>query len=150
MTINIHLHKEIADSLRFFGDLSTVVNKILQAGADGVIDIMDKDTCPDKEGCEHCRIEVTEPNYLELYKMYGPKNRRISLRRLLYWFVENEIYEELGWQPINTEIVDKRAILFEKKLNTAITELTRAMSYTSSTSVKDRLTAIISEIGELQ
>ena len=150
MTINIHLHKEIADSLRCFGDLSTVVNKILQAGALGVIDIMDKDACPDKEGCEHCRIEVTEPNYLELYKMYGPKNRRISLRRLLYWFVENEIYDELGWRPVNTEIIDKRAILFEKKLNTAITELTRAMSYTSSTSTKDKLAAIIFEIGELQ
>ena len=149
MTINIHLHKEIADTLRCFGDLSTVVNKILQAGALGVIDIMDKDACPDKEGCEHCRIEVTEPNYLELYKMYGPKNRRISLRRLLYWFVENEIYEELGWHTV-AEIVDKRAILFEKKLNIAVTELTRAMSYTPSTSVKDRLAAIISAIGELQ
>ena len=150
MTINIHLHKEIADSLRCFGDLSTVVNRILQAGADGLIDIMDKDACPDKEGCEHCRIEITEPNYLELCAMYGPKNRRISLRRLLYWFVENEIYEELGWQTVNTEIVDKRAILFEKKLNAAVTELTRAKSYASSVSIKDKLTDIISQIGELQ
>lgn len=150
MTINIHLHKEIVNSLRCFGDLSTVVNRILQAGADGLIDIMDKDACPDKEGCEHCRIDVTESNYLELYTTYGPKNRRISLRRLLYWFVENEIYDELGWQTINTEIVDKRAILFEKKLNTAVTELTRAISYSSSTSVKNKLAAIISQIGELQ
>lgn len=149
MTINIHLHKEIADALRCFGDLSTVVNKILQAGALGVIDIMDKDACPDKDGCEHCRIEVTEPNYLELYKMYGPKNRRISLRRLLYWFVENEIYDELGWHP-NAEVVDRRAILFEKKLNIATTELIRAMGYTSSTDVKNKLAAIISAIGELQ
>ena len=150
MTINIHLHKEIADSLRCFGDLSTVVNRILQAGADGLIDIMDKDACPDKEGCEHCRIEITEPNYLELYAIYGPKNRRISLRRLLYWFVENEIYEELGWQTINTKIVDKREILFEKKLNAAVTELTRAKSYALSASVKDKITDIISQIGELQ
>lgn len=150
MTINIHLHKEIADSLRCFGDLSTVVNRILQAGANGLIDIMDKDACPDKEGCEHCRIEITEPNYLELYTTYGPKNRRISLRRLLYWFVENEIYDELGWQTVNTEIVDKQAILLKKKLNSAVTALTHAMSYALSSTVKDKLAAIISEIGELQ
>lgn len=150
MTINIHLHKEIADALRCFGDLSTVVNRILQAGADGLIDIMDKDACPDKEGCEHCRIDITEPNYIELYKTYGPKNRRISLRRLLYWFVENEIYDQLCWQTVNTEIVDKRAISFKKKLDAATTELTYAMSYTSSTSVKDKLIDIVSQIGELQ
>ena len=150
MTINIHLHKEIADSLRCFGDLSTVVNRILQAGADGLIDIMDKDACPDKDGCEHCRIDITEPNYLELYKTYGPKNRRISLRRLLYWFVENEIYDELGWQTVNTKIIDKQAISFKKKLDAATTELTYAMSYTSSTSVKDKLIDIVSQIGELQ
>ena len=150
MTINIHLHKEIADSLRCFGDLSTVVNRILQAGADGLIDIMDKDACPDKDGCEHCRIDITEPNYLELYKTYGPKNRRISLRRLLYWFVENEIYDALGWQTVNTKIIDKQAISFKKKLDAATTELTYAMSYTSSTSVKDKLIDIVSQIGELQ
>ena len=51
---------------------------------------------------------------------------------------------------MNTEIVDKQAILFEKKLNTAVTELTHAMSYSSSTSVKNKLAAIISQIGELQ
>ena len=68
----------------------------------------------------------------------------------MYWFVENEIYNELGWQTVNTEIVDKQAILFKKKLNLATTALTNAMSYASSTSVKNKLAAIISEIGELQ
>jgi hypothetical protein len=31
------------------------------------------------------------------------------LRRLLYWFVDNEVYSELGWELVNTPI-DENAI----------------------------------------
>lgn len=149
MTVNVYLHKEIADTLMCFGDLSKVVNDILAAGADGAFDIMDKERCPSKDNCEHYRIDITEPYYLSLYELYGPKSSHISIRRLLYWFVENEIFDELGWSPQNI-VVNTQQNKFKKKIQNAITELNRAIRFTTKLNVKEKLSEIINQLGELE
>ena len=138
MIINTYLHNEIAQTLMCFGDLSDVVNNILKAGADGMFDIMNKPPCPDKTNCEHFRIDVTEPTYIELYKTFGSNNPRISLRRLLYWFVENEIYSELDWTPTN-QPTNKRQTLYNKHIEAAIIHLIRAKRYTSKNVTIDNI-----------
>lgn len=98
MKFSIYLHREIKETLQAFGDLSTVVNKILELGENGAFDLTDKPSSPDRGDAGRVTIDVTNEYYLSLLDNYTPNSPRISLRRLLYWFVENEIYEELGWE----------------------------------------------------
>lgn len=98
MTVTIYLEERITDILNCYGSLNDVVNRILEAGARGEFEVMDKPTCPPKKNGAHYAVDITEPTYLGLYEIYGSKSSRISLRRLLYWFVDNEIYNDLGWE----------------------------------------------------
>jgi len=96
MKISVYLHKEIANTLKLFGDLSYVTNLILQYGAEGYYDICNKPNIVDRGTASRYTIDVTEPNYLNLLAIHSPNSPKISLRRLLYWFVENEMYNEVG------------------------------------------------------
>ena len=111
MVISIYLHKEIANTLKTFGTLEEVVNKILIAGAEGNYDITDKPNCVSREGARRYEINITEPEYLELLKTFPINSSRISLRRLLYWFVENEIYVDLNWIPVNNYINEGKIVI---------------------------------------
>ena len=145
MKVTIHLHKEIADALMCFGSLSDVVNKILSCDE---IDIMDKPPCPPKDNCKKYVLNITNQTYIDLYDEYGASSPRISLRRLLYWFVDNEMYTELAWQPIQikTPILQDKYL---KKLDNAKTELRKALNYTLSVSDIVKLKDLITQIGEL-
>ena len=112
MTLTVYLETRIIDILNCYGSLDDVVNRILEAGTRGEIDLMDKPTCPPKQNGQHYAVDITEPNYLELYNLYGAKSSRISLRRLLYWFVDNEIYNDLGWEGVEyfKDSSDDRAV----------------------------------------
>lgn len=99
MILSVYLHKYVVDTLRMFGELSYVVNKILQAGADGKIDLLDKPACVNRNGAGRYDIEINQTDYLELLQCYSINSPKISIRRILYWFVDFSIYEELGWKP---------------------------------------------------
>lgn len=45
MIQSVYLHKYVVDTLCLFGDLSEVVNRILQEGADGNIELIDRPPC---------------------------------------------------------------------------------------------------------
>lgn len=122
MILSVYLSSEIKNILSCYGSLDEVVNKILMAGSQGLIDIMEKPPAPEKKGGTYYRINIEEPDYISLIETYGAKSSRISLRRLLYWFVENEIYEELGWEPSEEFVEEKRNKKYE-----AITELKQAL-----------------------
>lgn len=138
MLMHLHLHREIVATLEQFGSLSEVTNRILQLAADGEYDIHDKPACPPRKGCTYCAIEVTEPTYLAEYNSRGPLDRSISLRRLLYWFVDNEIYNELSWQPVNDTT---RAAKLQQYLTIATRAVTNATQVCDNT-LFDKLTHI--------
>ena len=111
MIQHVYLSDYVVDALSFYGTLDEVVNKILTYGAAGSFDLMDKPKAPDKTGGSVYKINVLEPNYLELLDTFGASSSRISLRRLLYWFVDNEIYAELDWNEaitVKNEDVNKQ------------------------------------------
>jgi hypothetical protein len=101
MLQSIYLHKEIVNVLRSFGDLDIVVNQILAYGAEGYYEVTDKPPAPPRDMAGRYTISITDENYLQLLEIYPVNSPKISIRRLLYWFVENEMYDELGWK-INT------------------------------------------------
>lgn len=107
MKLSIYLHKDRVEILRTYGNLSDVVNKILDASDEGYFDVENKPECEPREGASRYDIEVTNENYLAMLKVYGIKSKTISLRRLIYWFVDNEIYSDIGWECVNDYVDEK-------------------------------------------
>ena len=122
MTVSVYLSTEMHQILLCYGSLDDVVNRILDAGTQGLIDIMQKPSAPEKRGGTYYPVNIRNQDYIALMETYGPKSSRISLRRLLYWFVDNEVYEELGWE-VGEEYVDKRS----NQKHQAIIELKQAL-----------------------
>lgn len=122
MTLSVYLAHDVKAILSCYGSLDSVVDKILVAGANGLIDIMEKPSAPEKKGGTYYQINIREPNYIALVETYGTKSSRISLRRLLYWFVENEVYLELGWE-LCEEFIDQK----NNKMYQAIIQLKEAL-----------------------
>lgn len=133
MRYRITLSDEVLEVLSWFGDLSTVVNKILEAGEECVFDI---ENCPSYEeyGKQHrVFVNVTNQNYLELVERYGVRSHRASLRRIINYFVNNEVYNDLGWEIVNRnkdiERLYKQIELAQKHVNGLIHELKRQERY---------------------
>ena len=146
MQFSIYLHKPIAETLMCYGNLSDVVNKILDASEEGAFDIIDRPRCPARDGATRYNIEVKSEYYLTMLENYPINSPRISLRRILYWFVEQEIYDELGWE-VTSEYCNKEKEKMLKKLDNIISDFTKlALSFNSeekdftcSTGLKENL-----------
>lgn len=99
MILSVYLHKDKVDVLKMFdSDLSQAINKMLDAADQGYFDVEDKPECESRDGASRYNVNVTNESYLQLLQTFGVKSKRVSLRRLIYWFVDNEIYNELGWE----------------------------------------------------
>lgn len=101
MTISVYLNQDVYQILTCYGTLDQVVDRILEAGSQGLIDLMDKPTAPPKNNGTYYHVNIRNQDYISLVESYGLKSSRISIRRLLYWFVDNEIYETFGWETVN-------------------------------------------------
>lgn len=122
MEQSLYLHRDIYDILILYcGTIENAIDMILKEYDLGNIDIEDKPQCRPRDGAGRYNVIVNNENYLQLVDVYGIKSKRISLRRLLYWFVEYEVYDELGWEPID----DKPKILqqYDRKLEQTIKNL---------------------------
>jgi hypothetical protein len=148
MKQSIYLHRQIVDVLNCYGDLNTVVNRILQEAANGKFDIMHKPPCPGRDGAGRYEIDITEPSYLELLSVYGPFSSKISIRRVIYWFIENEMYDEFGWEPIQ-EFRNRHFELLQSKISNSISELEKATRYAIG-STKNTILDICNQLKSLQ
>ena len=148
MKQSIYLHREIVDTLRCFGELDEVINKILLEAASGKFDLMDKPPCPDRSGAGRYEVDIVEPNYLDLLNIYTPFSPKISIRRLIYWFVENEIYTSLGWEQIKN-FESRNARLFKNKIANALSEMQSSKRY-CPTGAKSYVDIICKDINILQ
>ena len=104
MTVTVRLHEDYYNVLRTFGELNDVVNAILNHCSAGDISCMDKPQAPSLVGTARYEVDITNEDYIKLLKTYGQRSQRVSLRRLLYWFVDMEVYNELSF------VVNKRSI----------------------------------------
>lgn len=104
MVVTVRLHEDYYNMLRAFGELNDVVNTILNHCSAGDISCMDKPQAPSLVGTARYEIDITNEDYVKLLKTYGQRSQRISLRRLLYWFVDMEVYNELSF------VVNKRSL----------------------------------------
>jgi len=138
MRTEVYLHLQVVEVLRCFGELSDVVNDILQAGADGIISLMDLPAAPPRDGSGRYPVTIRQQDYLDLLDIYGYNNPRVSLRRILYTFVEEQQYELLGWK-MREDFVPRDTRLMIKHLTDAQDSIGRAISYCKSESLYDDL-----------
>lgn len=101
MLISVYLHNEYYQTLKTFGNIDDVVNKILDYCYNNEIDITTITNAPSRDGARRVNIRVTHQLYLDDYSTYSPNSTRYSLRKIIYWFIDNAIYEELDWKVIN-------------------------------------------------
>lgn len=120
----IYLHKDVVDILTCFGDLNTVTNKILDMALAGHFPLEHLPTAPDRSGARQYTIIVTNDEYLELCKIRGNNSKNISLRRILYYFVDNELYDTFNWAP-KTTYVRQSDVDFTNRLAKLIGDLVK-------------------------
>lgn len=94
----IYLHEYITDILNSFGGLEAAVNKIVDAAMAGTISYESLPTAPDRAGIPRIDILIKNEDYISQCDALGRNNKNISLRRLIYYFVDNELFEELDWE----------------------------------------------------
>lgn len=113
---NIYLHKYVIDSLKQFGELNEVINRVIDAGMEGKFDIEDLPIAPLRTpgDCSQLTVIVHNQSYCELVAMHGARSQTVSLRRILYHFVDNELYVDLGWSVQKQD--DYNNSLFKNKL----------------------------------
>ena len=105
--IDVRLPKDYVNILRMYGTLDEVAELALDMVYNEVLPpIQEMDVPPsDKSGCSKYIIAVSHQQYCDDCEMYGANNPRVSLRRLLYYIVDNEIYSNwlLRTAPLETD-----------------------------------------------
>ena len=101
MLISVYLHNEYYQVLKAFGNIDEVVNKILDYCYNNEIDITTIANAPSRDGARRVTIGVTHQLYLDDYSTCSPNSTKYSLRKIIYWFIDNAIYEELEWKVVN-------------------------------------------------
>lgn len=96
MKIKVCIDKDVYERLISFGDISDVINRILAEGEAGNIQIFDLPATPLANPSRYV-VDITNTYYLELYATYGPTCTRISLKRIIQYFVDIEGYNLCGW-----------------------------------------------------
>lgn len=150
MIVSIYLHKYIVDTLKLFGNLEETINKILQAGADGDIEILDRPPCTNRDGASRYEIDITQQDYLELLECYPTNSPKVSIRRIIYWFVDFAIYEQLGWKT-NNKYINKELEQLFKHIGKARSSIARvAMSKRNDDTVSKKVKIIDGKLLELE
>ena len=124
MIQSVYLHKYVVDTLCLFGNLSEVVNRILQEGADGNIELIDRPPCTNRDGASRYNIVINQPDYLDMLQYCPVNSPKLSIRRILYWFVDFAVYDDLGWKQTNA-YEDKELKRLLKHIDTARSSLKR-------------------------
>lgn len=103
MEVKVNLPVDVLETMKQFGTPSEVANKILAAGEEWYFDM---ENCPAYEtSCRNVRTPLTITNqyYEELLCTRGEHSNKLSLRRIISYFIYNELYNELGWEPVGSK-----------------------------------------------
>lgn len=128
MIYNVYVHKYISDTLRQFGSIDTVVNRIIDMGMTDKLCIDNLPAAPPRTTGDMVQLHINIENqeYNDLVAYHGSRSSTYSLRRILYHVVDNEILVEMGWEP--TDEV-KVPTLYQQKLAMVTTEAIKLYNY---------------------
>lgn len=90
---SVYLHQDVIDVLECFGKISDVLTKMMKTLVQ--TDLLSGETlgtAPSREDARRIEFFVDDDTVIQL--------TGLPFRQIIYWFVENEVYEQLGWKPI--------------------------------------------------
>lgn len=96
--VNIAIDNNYYNILRLFGTMDEVVDKALKLVEQGEIDFDRCPQIPTTKNCRHIVVAISNPYYEELRALHGATSSKISINRLLYYIVDNELYYTYGWE----------------------------------------------------
>lgn len=99
--VNVTISEEYYKILRLFGTMDEVVQKALVLAERGEIDFEDCPYVQQYGRLKHVVVTVDNPYYETLRSLYGATSTKISINRLLYYIVDNELYEVYEWKQVN-------------------------------------------------
>lgn len=94
--MRITVNRSTVQILKAFGDLNEVTDKILDYCEETDNPFEDMPPVQLNEPTK-ISVEVTNTTFLQLVNLYGARSNKVSLARVLEWFVTNEEYVNLGW-----------------------------------------------------
>jgi hypothetical protein len=117
--ISVYLHQHIIDVLICFGDLNKVINRLLKECVDsGLAFVQELPTVGDRHNAKRVNVYIDDETMENL--------NGIKIRPLIYFFVENELYDKFDWVMLQNygdehrkklnKLID-RAIYSVEKLN---------------------------------
>lgn len=102
MIVSIYLERYAIDVMECYGTINDVVNRMLDAADGDTCDVFDKPSAgPRTIDSVRVDIDVTNDDYLQLMDTFPSNSPRISLRRYIHWFIDNEMPQFLGWEVVN-------------------------------------------------
>lgn len=147
MKVSMYLHKEVVDVLKMFGPLNEVINKIVDDNIDSC-DLSALPPAPSKDNATRYNLIIDNETYEALVEHYGATSNKCAIRRLVYYFVESEMYE--GW-PIVREYVDDRLEYVKRRVkelkNTCKKLIVKAES--EELEIANKIAELIGELEEL-
>ena len=99
--VNIAISDEYYKILRLFGTMDEVVQKALELAEKGDINIEDCPYVQQFGRLKHLVVTIDNEFYESLRALHGATSTKVSINRLLYYIVDNELYEEYGWKQVN-------------------------------------------------
>lgn len=99
---NIIIPLEYYNILTVFGSIEDVIYKALELCENGEIDLENLPQTANFVNTENKTVSViiTNSYYENLRNMYGATSPKVSLRKLLCYIVENEIYFDYHWEVV--------------------------------------------------
>lgn len=108
MKQRITLPTETIKILEQYGDIHTVVDNILDLVQTGAIPTDNlPQACASDTTVKKITVHITNDWYIESYLA----NNKICLKRLLQYFVDNELFNEFDWKPVNTSHKQDKVLL---------------------------------------
>ena len=136
--VSLYLEPYVIEVLKAFGNsLDEVVNRILDVTKE-TVDIASLPVAEKLNNtCRRVEVVITEPTYLSYVEVMGRNSKKLSLRRLLYWFVNNEQYVEYGFEPVGGP--DKRLERYCIKLSECIKTINKVEQHYGKSELCDTI-----------
>lgn len=149
MVYHIYLHRYIVEAMEQFGPLWKVIPRIVDEGVAGAFPIEALPPAPHRTPGDMVQVtvDVTNEDYNAMVQERSTRSSLVSLRRIIYHFVDNELYVDLGWQPSPTATPAPSA--YQRTLAIVITDVARLRQYAPPAALP-HISHIVQELEVLQ
>ena len=146
-TRRVYLPDEVYDVLCMFGDFDDVVDRILTLYEEEAISV-DVEHLPNY--ANHCdtrrKVRIYNRWYEELLEYYGASSTKYSLRRMLCYFVYEELYEEYDMTITRQSDKLNEALIKLEKIARRVEQCNRTSQVTIPTKLLNELTSTVAKI----